>query len=80
VKRDFPTSEPGPRSTGSYAGGSVLLTVAEVATAMRVSNMTVYRMIKQGELAAVRVGHHYRIREADLERYLTERSVHVEGA
>ena len=54
--------------------------MGEVAAAMRVSNMTVYRLIKAGELAAVRVGHNYRIREGDVERYLTERSVHVEGA
>jgi excisionase family DNA binding protein len=52
-----------------------LYTVAEVAAAMRVSNMTVYRLIKGGELAAVRVGKNYRIRESDLERYLAERSV-----
>ena len=61
-------------------GGGSLLTVGEVAAAMRVSNMTVYRLIKAGELSAVRVGHNYRIREGDVERYLTERSVHVEGA
>ena len=61
-------------------GGGALLTVAEVAGVMRVSNMTVYRMIKGGEIAAVRVGHNYRIRESELERYLSERSVHVEGA
>ena len=29
---------------------------------MRVSNMTVYRLIKSGELGAVRVGKNYRIR------------------
>ena len=63
------------------AGGSrplaagAFLTVAEVAAAMRVSTMTVYRLIKSGELAAVRVGHNYRIREDDLERYLTPSSV-----
>jgi len=54
-----------------------LLTVSEVAAAMRVSNMTVYRLIKGGELPAVRVGKNYRIRENDLERFLLERSVHV---
>ncbi len=54
------------------------LTVAEVAASMRVSNMTVYRLIKNGELAAVRVGKNYRIREADVERYLSDRSVKVE--
>ncbi|MDH4113811.1 MAG: helix-turn-helix domain-containing protein [Actinomycetota bacterium] len=57
-----------------------LLTVAEVATGMRVSNMTVYRLIKSGELPAVRVGKGYRIRERELQRFLEERSVRVEGA
>ena len=57
-----------------------LLTVAEVAAGMRVSNMTVYRLIKSGELPAVRVGKGYRIREADLQRFLEDRSVHVEGS
>jgi excisionase family DNA binding protein len=56
-----------------------LLTVSEVAAAMRVSNMTVYRLIKGGELPAVRVGKNYRLREADLERFLEERSVRTEG-
>ena len=46
------------------------LTVAEVAKLMRVSTMTVYRLIKSGDLAAVRVGKSYRIREDDVDRYL----------
>lgn len=52
--------------------GSVgaLLTVAEVADALRVSTMTVYRLIKAGELPALRVGKNYRIRQAELESYL----------
>jgi excisionase family DNA binding protein len=60
-------------------GGGVLLRVSEVAARMRVSNMTVYRLIKSGELAAVRIGRSYRIREPEIERYLSSRSVHVEG-
>jgi excisionase family DNA binding protein len=56
-----------------------LFTVAEVAAGMRVSNMTVYRLIRSGELPALRVGKGYRIFEADLERFLEGRSVHVEG-
>ena len=62
-----------------YVVGSRLLTVAEVAASMRVSNMTVYRLIKSGDLPAVRVGKNFRIREADVERYLAERAVRVEG-
>ncbi len=59
--------------------GDRLLTVAEVAGTMRVSNMTVYRLIKTGQLAAVRVGKNYRIRESDVNRYLGDRSVRAEG-
>ena len=55
--------------------GEPLLTVGEVATLMRVSNMTVYRLIKAGQLAAIRVGKNYRIRRTDVSRYLTDRAV-----
>lgn len=55
-----------------------LMTVSEVADLMRVSNMTVYRLIKSGQLSALRVGKNYRIREADMDRYLSDRSVHPE--
>ena len=58
----------------SYAGDP-LLTVSEVAATMRVSNMTVYRLIKSGQLAALRVGKNYRIRESDMNAYLNEGSV-----
>lgn len=55
-----------------------LLTVAEVAGVLRVSNMTVYRLIKAGELPALRVGKNYRIREQDLETYLATGSVRAD--
>jgi excisionase family DNA binding protein len=42
------------------------LTVAEVAEMMRVSNMTVYRMVESGKLPAVRFGRSYRIPESAL--------------
>mgnify|MGYP000494007879 CR=1 FL=1 len=41
------------------------LTVQEVADLMRVSSMTVYRLIKSGELPAVRVGRSFRVAESD---------------
>jgi excisionase family DNA binding protein len=37
------------------------LTVAEVAGLMRVSKMTVYRLVHNGELPAVRVGRSFRV-------------------
>ena len=39
------------------------LTVQEVADLMRVSSMTVYRLIKSGDLPAVRVGRSFRVAE-----------------
>jgi len=53
------------------------MTVREVAQMMRVSNMTVYRMIKGGELGAVRIGKNYRIRKNDVLSYLMRQSVRV---
>ena len=55
-----PTSPSGPR----------FLTAAEAAERMRVSKMTVYRLIRSGKLPAVRIGKAYRVKEDDLERYL----------
>ncbi|MDQ1753102.1 MAG: hypothetical protein QOE71_4158 [Pseudonocardiales bacterium] len=46
------------------------LTVAEVAAVMRVSKMTVYRMVHSGELPAVRVGRSFRVPEKAVQDYL----------
>jgi excisionase family DNA binding protein len=40
------------------------LTVAEVAEMMRVSRMTVYRLVHSGELPAVRFGRSFRVPES----------------
>lgn len=48
------------------------LTVAEVATLMRVSKMTVYRLVHSGDLAAVRVGRSLRVPEQAVHAYLRE--------
>ena len=46
------------------------LTVAEVAAVMRVSKMTVYRLVHAGELASVRVGRSFRVPESAVHDYL----------
>lgn len=46
------------------------LTIAEVAAMMRVSKMTVYRLVHNGELPAVRVGRSFRVTEEDVHEYL----------
>jgi excisionase family DNA binding protein len=57
---------------------SNLLTVAEVAHRMRVSKMTVYRLIHSGELPALRVGRSFRVPGKAATDYLA--SAYVETA
>ena len=52
---------------GNGLSKSRFLTVQEVADLMRVSSMTVYRLIKAGELPAVRVGRSFRVSEPDVD-------------
>jgi excisionase family DNA binding protein len=56
------------------------LTVAEVASIMRVSKMTVYRMVHGGELPAVRVGRSFRVPEDEVQKYLRESYMGTAGA
>ena len=45
-------------------------TVAEVAARMRVSKMTVYRLVHAGELPAARVGRSFRVPRRAVEDHL----------
>ena len=64
VVPDMATNPPGDLSDPKF------LTVAEVAAMMRVSKMTVYRLVHGGELPAVRVGRSFRVKEDDVDEYL----------
>lgn len=55
-----------------------LLTVAEVAAELRVSTMTVYRLVQAGELPAFRIGKNYRIKREDLDAYLEAGAVRAD--
>lgn len=46
------------------------MTVSEVAEVMRVSKMTVYRLIHAGELPAIRVGKSFRVPQSALSSML----------
>lgn len=46
------------------------LTVREVAAKLRLSNMTVYRLVAAGDIESVRIGRSFRIPEAALVEYL----------
>lgn len=65
-----------PRFEGAL-GEMNFLTVAEVAEAMRVSKMTVYRLVHAGTLPAVQVGRSFRIPEQAVQDYL--RHSYVQG-
>ena len=65
-----PTSDP-PVGAGGRHGLAGLLNVNEVAAALRVSKMTVYRLIQVGRLPAIRVGSSLRVYRDDLYAYLT---------
>ena len=52
--------------------GMTFLTVAEVAALMRVSKMSVYRLIHAGELEAVRFGRSFRVPESAVTAYLRD--------
>ncbi len=70
-------TDPGNSSGGTSADNPPtigrFLTVAEVARQLRVSNMTVYRLIKAGQMPAVRIGRGFRLREEDVRKYLDSR-------
>ncbi|WP_345499185.1 helix-turn-helix domain-containing protein [Nocardia callitridis] len=64
-------AQSGPASQGQpVLGGTQFLTVAEVASLMRVSKMTVYRLVHSGELPAVRVGRSFRVHAKAVHEYL----------
>jgi excisionase family DNA binding protein len=60
----------GSPQTAGRLGEVKFLTVAEVASLMRVSKMTVYRLVHTGELTAVRVGRSFRVPEHAVNDYL----------
>ncbi|MBG6185554.1 excisionase family DNA binding protein [Arthrobacter sp. CAN_A214] len=47
-----------------------LLTVAEIAAQMRVSKMTVYRLVQSGAMNGIRFDRSYRVPETAVQQYL----------
>jgi excisionase family DNA binding protein len=52
-----------------------LLTIAQAAERLQVSDATVYRLVANRRLGSIRVGRLVRISEADIERFLTHNRV-----
>ena len=51
------------------------MTIAEVAEALRVSRMTVYRLVNSHAIHAVRFGRSYRVPESAVESYIEHSAV-----
>ena len=64
------SDSPEPEGSDRSLGGVTFLTVAEVASIMRVSKMTVYRLVHTGELPAVQIGRSFRVPEKAVTDYL----------
>ena len=61
------------RTTEDLNTGPIrFMTVSEVATSLRVSTMTVYRLINGGELPAARIGRSFRVRTEDLGTFVAD--------
>jgi excisionase family DNA binding protein len=71
---DSAVDRPGPGGPARDAGAETLsgpfLTVAEVARRMRVSKMTVYRLVHSGELPANRFGRTFRVQRGAVEELI----------
>ena len=77
MARPIPAQHPGAMPVGRPSvpaprAAVTFLTVAEVAAMMRVSKMTVYRLVHAGELSAVRVGRSFRVPERAVQDYLRD--------
>lgn len=55
------------------------LTVSEAADYLAVSQVTVYRLTKRGELPHARIGRALRFRVEDLDRYLENQTLAARG-
>ena len=67
-----PSPPTAPEKGAPLAPGLELLTVREVATMLRVSKMTVYRLIDAGSLRSLRIGHSLRLPSSSVREYLRD--------
>lgn len=76
--RPFPATHhvPRPLPPAPARPAVTFLTAAEIAAALRVSKMTVYRLIHEGALASIRVGRSFRVPQRSFDEYMRD----VEGA
>ncbi|MBN1935287.1 MAG: helix-turn-helix domain-containing protein [Anaerolineae bacterium] len=63
-----------PAGTGSDANENDMLTIAQVAKYLKLHELTVRRLAREGELPAFKVGRQWRVKRDLLEKWIGERS------
>jgi excisionase family DNA binding protein len=56
------------------ATGDAYLTTADVLAYLKTAPRTLYRWLARGDIPAVRIGHQWRFRKDDLDRWVEERA------
>lgn len=74
VNRPPETAADTEHDTGRGAAAPELLTVNEIAGLLRLSKMTIYRLIESGELSALRIGRSYRVHRDALTEFMAKSS------
>ena len=68
-----------PRESKEAKGAGGLLTAKETATALGISNKTIYRLAKEGRIPYVRIHSSLRFRQADIDAWLESKSFQPAG-
>ncbi len=63
-----------PTGSGSGMNENDMLTIAQVATFLKLHELTVRRLAREGELPAFKIGRQWRIKRDLLEKWISERS------
>lgn len=57
-----------------------LMTVEEVASYLRVTKKTIYRLLKRGSISATKVGHQWRFDKASIDEWLHQKPVETKAS
>lgn len=74
----FTHNAPGSFPFGRNGDMIQLMTAQEVADCLRVTEKTIYRLLKEGKIPAIRVGNQWRFDEASISNWLRRNSVGIE--
>jgi excisionase family DNA binding protein len=51
---------------------SVVLTIEELATYLKISKSTLYKLVREGKIPCQKIGRHWRFRKGAIDRWLEE--------